>query len=196
MSSQPPSCTTFWKTPMRSSELEARFGSEVSDLVALVSDDASVTDEEARKDECVRESAALAGTPPSSTPRTRSQRRESSARCCTGVTDYLLVAGIVFGINLLPAFVPPTSAVLVALTLSFDLASAPLIACGAIAAASGRLLLAAATRRLRPHLSAERREHLAAAEESLLDHPAKTVAGLGLFALSPCQAGSCSSRRV
>jgi hypothetical protein len=107
MSSQPPSCTTFWKTPMRSSELEARFGSEVSDLVALVSDDASVTDEEARKDECVRESAALAGTPPSSTPRTRSQRRESSARCCTGGTDYLLVAGIVFWINLLPAFGPP-----------------------------------------------------------------------------------------
>jgi hypothetical protein len=35
---------------------------------------------------------------------------------------YFLVAAIVFAINLLPAFGPPTSAVLVALTLSFDLA--------------------------------------------------------------------------
>jgi hypothetical protein len=66
------------------------------------------------------------------------------------VLDYLLVAGIVFAVNLLPAFGPPTSAVLVALTLSFDLASAPLIASGAIAAASGRFVLATTTRRLRP----------------------------------------------
>jgi len=108
------------------------------------------------------------------------------------VLDYLLVIAIVFGINLLPAFGPPTSAVLVALTLSFDLASAPLIASGAIAAASGRFVLATTTRRLRPRLSPERRKHLAAAEEALLDHPAKSVAGLGLFALSPCPADSCS----
>jgi hypothetical protein len=33
--------------------------------------------------------------------------------------DYLLVAGIVFAIDLLPAFGPPTSAVLVGLTLRF-----------------------------------------------------------------------------
>ncbi|MEK6277694.1 MAG: hypothetical protein AABM29_06770 [Actinomycetota bacterium] len=42
--------------------------------------------------------------------------------------DYLLVAGLVFALNLLPAFGPPTSAVLVVLTLSFDLASGG--ACG------------------------------------------------------------------
>jgi uncharacterized membrane protein YdjX (TVP38/TMEM64 family) len=103
--------------------------------------------------------------------------------------DYLLVAGIVFAVNLLPAFGPPTSAVLVALTLSFDLASAPLIAAGAIAAASGRFVLATTTRRLRPRLSAERRKHLAAAEEALLDRPAKSIVGLGLFALSPVPSG-------
>ena len=103
--------------------------------------------------------------------------------------DYLLVAGIVFAINLLPAFGPPTSAVLVALTLSFDLASAPLVAAGAIAAASGRFVLATTTRQLRPRLSAERRRHLAAAEEALLDRPAKSIVGLGLFALSPVPSG-------
>jgi uncharacterized membrane protein YdjX (TVP38/TMEM64 family) len=105
------------------------------------------------------------------------------------VLDYFLVAAIVFAVNLLPAFGPPTSAVLVALTLSFDLASAPLIAAGAIAAASGRFVLATTTRRLRPRLSAERRRHLAAAEEALLDRPAKSIVGLGLFALSPVPSG-------
>jgi hypothetical protein len=103
--------------------------------------------------------------------------------------DYLLVAAIVFGVNLLPAFGPPTSAVLVALTLNFDLASAPLIATGAIAAASGRFVLANGARRLRPRLSAERRAHLAAAERYLVENRARTIAGLGLFALSPVPSG-------
>jgi hypothetical protein len=105
------------------------------------------------------------------------------------VLDYLLVAGIVYAVNLLPAFGPPTSAVLVVLTLTFDLASAPLIAAGAIAAASGRFVLATTTRRLRPRLSAERRRHLATAEEALLDRPAKSIVALGLFTLSPVPSG-------
>ena len=103
--------------------------------------------------------------------------------------EYLAVAAIVFALNLLPAFGPPTSAVLVALTLSFDLSSALLIAVGAIAAASGRLVLATMTRRLRPRLSAERRRHLRAAEEALLERPGRSVAALGLFALSPVPSG-------
>lgn len=103
--------------------------------------------------------------------------------------DYLAVAGVVFAINLLPAFGPPTSAVLVSLTLSFDLASAPLIVCGALAAACGRFVLANGARRLRPRLSAERRRHLAAAEDYLSENRAKTFLGLGLFALSPVPSG-------
>jgi membrane protein YqaA with SNARE-associated domain len=103
--------------------------------------------------------------------------------------DYLAVAAIVFAINLLPAFGPPTSAVLVSLTLSFELESAPLILCGALAAASGRFVLASSVRRLRPRLSEERRRHLAAAEDYLSDNRAKTVLGLGLFALSPVPSG-------
>ncbi|MGH2984589.1 MAG: hypothetical protein ACRDK5_10110 [Solirubrobacterales bacterium] len=103
--------------------------------------------------------------------------------------DYLLIAAIVFAINLLPAFGPPTSAVLVALSLSFDLASAPLIACGALAAASGRFVLANGARRLRPRLSDERRLHLAAAERFVVQHRGRAAAGLGLFALSPVPSG-------
>jgi len=105
------------------------------------------------------------------------------------VTDYLLVMAVVFAVNLLPAFGPPTAAVLVALTLNFDLAPVALVACGAVAAASGRFTLASLSRRFRPRLSEERRSHLEAAEQYLTSNRAKSVAGLGLFALSPVPSG-------
>jgi uncharacterized membrane protein YdjX (TVP38/TMEM64 family) len=105
------------------------------------------------------------------------------------MTEYLLVAALVFAINLMPAFGPPTSIVLVALTFNSDLEPAPLIACGAIAAAGGRLVLATACRHFRPRLSEQRRANLAAAETLLLGNRAKAAAGLGLFALSPVPSG-------
>jgi uncharacterized membrane protein YdjX (TVP38/TMEM64 family) len=61
----------------------------------------------------------------------------------------------------------------------------PLVLGGALAAASGRYVLATMARRFRSRLSEERREHLAAAEELLVGSPRKAAAGLGLFALSP-----------
>ncbi len=103
--------------------------------------------------------------------------------------QYVLVAALVFALNLLPAFGPPTSAVLVSLTLSFDLASVPLIVSGAVAAASGRFVLATAARRLRPLLSDQRRASLAAAEGYLVANRARAILGLGLFALSPVPSG-------
>ena len=103
--------------------------------------------------------------------------------------DYLTVAVLIFAINLLPAFGPPTSAVLVAFTLNFDLAPVPLVAAGAVAAATGRFVLATGTRRLRPRLSGKRRDSLAAAQRYLESNRARTAAGLGLFALSPVPSG-------
>ena len=103
--------------------------------------------------------------------------------------EFLLIAGIVFAVNLLPAFGPPTSAILVALSLNYDLPSAPLIAVGAVAAASGRFVLANGARRFRPRLSAERRAHLAAAQDALVRNRTRSAAGLGLFALSPVPSG-------
>ena len=104
--------------------------------------------------------------------------------------DFLLIAGIVFAVNLLPAFGPPTAAVLVALSLTYDLPSAPLIAVGALAAASGRFALAAtglgAFARVSPPSDAC---HLAAAQAALLKNRARSTAGLGLFALSPVPSG-------
>jgi membrane protein YqaA with SNARE-associated domain len=101
------------------------------------------------------------------------------------VSDWLLVLATIFGINLLPAFGPPTWAVLVFFRLNSDLPAVPLVLLGALAAASGRLVLAATTRRFRSRFSAERRENLEAAEEVLVGSRGKALAGLGLFALSP-----------
>ena len=69
--------------------------------------------------------------------------------------------------------------------LNSELAAVPLVLGGALAAASGRYVLATMARRFRSRLSDERREHLAAAEEVLVGSRGKAAAGLGLFALSP-----------
>lgn len=101
------------------------------------------------------------------------------------MTDWLLVIGTIFGVNLLPAFGPPTWAVLVFFRLNSDLPAVPLVLVGAIAAASGRLVLATTARHFRSRFSEERRRNLHAAEEVLVGSRAKAAAGLGLFALSP-----------
>jgi membrane protein YqaA with SNARE-associated domain len=101
------------------------------------------------------------------------------------VTGYLVAFACIFGVNLLPAFGPPTWAVLVFFKLNSDLAAVPLVLGGAIAAASGRLLLAHGARRLRGRFSRERLESLAAAQEALAGDRRKELGGLVLFALSP-----------
>jgi membrane protein YqaA with SNARE-associated domain len=97
--------------------------------------------------------------------------------------------GVVFAINLLPAFGPPTWAVLVFFSLDFDLPAVQLVLGGALAAASGRFLLASGARRLRPRLSAARRERIDRAQAALSADRRRTAAGLGLFALSPVPSG-------
>jgi membrane protein YqaA with SNARE-associated domain len=101
------------------------------------------------------------------------------------VTDYLVAFACIFGINLRPAFGPPTWAVLVFFRFNSDLAAAPLVLGGALAAASGRLVLAHASRRLRGRFGAERRANLEAAQRALTADRRRAFAGLGLFALSP-----------
>lgn len=101
------------------------------------------------------------------------------------MTDWLLALGTIFGVNLLPAFGPPTWAVLIFFRLNSELPAVPLVLLGALAAASGRLVLAAAARHFRSSFSDQRRENLEAAEELLVGSRGKAVAGLGLFALSP-----------
>lgn len=101
------------------------------------------------------------------------------------LTTYALVAAVVFGVNLMPAFGPPTWAVLVFFTLNGGEALAPLVLIGAGAAASGRLLLALGFRRLGGHVSDRQRANLEAAGKMLGRDRKRSVAGLALFALSP-----------
>lgn len=100
-----------------------------------------------------------------------------------------VAVGVVFAVNLLPAFGPPTWAVLVFFSLDFDLPVVPLVVGGALAAASGRFVLANGSRRLRPRLSAARVDHLNRAQAALSANRLRAAAGLGLFAISPLPSG-------
>ena len=98
---------------------------------------------------------------------------------------YVGLAGLVFGVNLLPAFGPPTWAVLVFFRLQSGLAAVPLVLIGALAAASGRLVLAYASRASRGRMSERRIEHLEAVRHAVGGNRKRAAAGLGLFAVSP-----------
>src|SRR4051794_7124819 len=99
--------------------------------------------------------------------------------------QYLLVALAVFGVNLLPAFGPPTWAILVLFRLNTDVEAVPLVLVGAVSAASGRYVLALGSRHFRSRMSPKRLESLEAAREFFAGSRAKGLAALGLFALSP-----------
>ena len=101
------------------------------------------------------------------------------------MADYLILFGIVLGVNLLPAFGPPTWSILVLYGLQADLHPLPMILVAAIAAALGRLLLALAFRRLGHRLPDRTRRNLAAARVALERNRRNGIIALGLFALSP-----------
>jgi membrane protein YqaA with SNARE-associated domain len=107
----------------------------------------------------------------------------------SGLAQLALALAVVFAVNLLPAFGPPTWAVLVFFSLDFDLPAVPLVLGGALAAAAGRFVLASGSRRLRPRLSAARRQRLDHTQAALSANRARTAAGLGLFAVSPLPSG-------
>jgi uncharacterized membrane protein YdjX (TVP38/TMEM64 family) len=107
----------------------------------------------------------------------------------SGLVQFLLAIAVVLAVNLLPAFGPPTWAVLVFFSLNYDLPAVPLVLCGALAAAAGRYLLASGTRRLRPRFSAERLDHIDRVQATAFADRRQALAGLGLFALSPVPSG-------
>lgn len=100
-----------------------------------------------------------------------------------------IVLGVIFAINLLPAFGPPTWAVLVFFSFKFGLPAPVLVLGGALAAAAGRLVLAGGARRLRPHLSRERVESIDRTEIALTRNRLRSAGGVALFALSPVPSG-------
>lgn len=103
----------------------------------------------------------------------------------TALWHYSTVVLVVFFINILPAFAPPTWVVLVLFKLNGHLNPAALVVLGAVTAASGRLCLASATGRLRGRLSPKRRESLEALKVYLTGHRGRSALALALFMVSP-----------
>lgn len=101
------------------------------------------------------------------------------------MTTYLLFFALVLGVNLMPAFGPPTWTIIALYALNSGLPLAALVLLGAAAAALGRLLLAYGFRLIGGRLSQKRRRSLAAARSALERRRSGTLIGLTLFALSP-----------
>jgi len=76
------------------------------------------------------------------------------------MSNYFALVALVFCINLLPAFAPPTWIILVFYKLNTGLNTFAIIALGVLASSSGRYVLALATRRLRERLKQKQIENL------------------------------------
>jgi hypothetical protein len=104
--------------------------------------------------------------------------------------ELLIVTALVLGINVLPAFGPPTWTVLVYFRVTEHLPIPLLVVCGAAAAAAGRLVLALAFRRLGSHLSERRRRSLDALGVTISGSRGGLLASLVFFAVSPIPSNS------
>ena len=101
------------------------------------------------------------------------------------IEHYLYAALVVFGINLLPGFAPPTWAVLVICALNFGLKPVYLVPIGAVMAASGRWILANVARHFRTRMSEKRKRSLEAVRSRIHTGRKSAIAMVGIFLLSP-----------
>jgi uncharacterized membrane protein YdjX (TVP38/TMEM64 family) len=101
------------------------------------------------------------------------------------LTDYLLLFAVVLAVNLLPAFGPPTAAILIIFGIDSDLPVAPAVLVAALAAAKGRLLLAHAFRRLGTRVPQRYRSNLEAAGRAFEERPRAKYLAFGMFIFSP-----------
>jgi membrane protein YqaA with SNARE-associated domain len=98
---------------------------------------------------------------------------------------YLALFAVVFGVNLLPAFGPPTWAILVFARLHWHLNPVALVAIGAVAASSGRYLLALGARHFSDRLPRRMRSNLAEANDALHRRRRGSLAIFAVFVVSP-----------
>ena len=98
---------------------------------------------------------------------------------------YLLLGLLIFALNLLPAFGPPTWSWLVYARLRWHFDPILLVTIGAFSSACGRLLLGLAFRTLRGRFPTHYRANLENLEHQLLRRRSETFALAGLFVLSP-----------
>ena len=101
------------------------------------------------------------------------------------MTDYLILFAVVLGVNLLPAFGPPTWIIIVIYGLSTKMPLPALVIISATAAALGRFALANAFRLARDHIPQKMKLNLKAAGEAVEKRKRGSLVAMGLFALSP-----------
>lgn len=101
------------------------------------------------------------------------------------MTGYLILFAIVLGVNLMPAFGPPTWSIIVVYGLSTRMPLPALVVTAAFSAALGRFLLAHAFRLLSGQIPGKMKRNVAAAGRALERRKRNTFIALGLFALSP-----------
>lgn len=99
--------------------------------------------------------------------------------------DIAALAAVVLLFNLMPAFAPPTWAVLVLFSLNTNLHPIVIVAVGAVFAGTGRYLLARATGLFRNRISKKSLANLEAAQSLLTENTSRKVITIGLFVLSP-----------
>lgn len=99
--------------------------------------------------------------------------------------EYLLLFALVFGVNLMPAFGPPTWSVIVIYSIDTNMPGPAIVLVAALAAASGRFLLAHAFRFLADHVSDKTKRNVAAARAAFERKKRNSMIALGFFALSP-----------
>lgn len=104
------------------------------------------------------------------------------------VSEYAIFVAVVFAINLMPAFAPPTWLVITFFAFTYELELVPLVLLGATTAACGRYLLALGSRATRGYMSDERIADLNALRDDLEAHRSSSYGGLALFLVSPLPA--------
>ena len=101
------------------------------------------------------------------------------------LVEYLVLFAIVLGVNLMPAFGPPTWSVIVIYGINTKMPVPALVLVAASAAATGRFLLAHAFRLLARYVSEKTKRNVAAARAAYERKKRNSMIALGLFALSP-----------
>lgn len=101
------------------------------------------------------------------------------------MTDYLVLFAIVLGVNLMPAFGPPTWTIIVLYGLNTQMPVPAIVLVGAAGAATGRFLLALSFRLLADYVPDKVKRNVTAVRDKLMEKKRTAVIGLGVFALSP-----------
>jgi uncharacterized membrane protein YdjX (TVP38/TMEM64 family) len=102
-----------------------------------------------------------------------------------GLTAYLILFAVVFAVNLLPAFGPPTWSIVALYGLNSDMPLAGLVVTAALASSAGRYLLAHGFRLFAARLSAKTRANLTAARDAFEGKRHHHLMALAFFIFSP-----------